>query len=256
MRNALPKPGCKRNRCCRQSDWADRRQRSIALASSPSDRTATRCRQAVASTGSPASSPVSKSFVRCTRHICASIIRSKSSIFSPRSRATYGLSCVGSRGMSGALEASMLDMKEPEGETLARGATTRRRQSGSDPDRAPRRHQGISRIAHRTGHRTRDRSRVDVGIVTSIVGIRRIEIVFEGAADHAGTTPMASAARCAGRSCEHSPSIRRIAERLSAAGCGLFRGHRRYPYDRAGSVKRRSGPNAGWLSTCGRRIRP
>ena len=31
---------------------------------------------------------------------------------------------------------------------------------------------------------------IDVGIVTSIAGIRRIEIVFEGAADHAGTTPM------------------------------------------------------------------
>ena len=31
---------------------------------------------------------------------------------------------------------------------------------------------------------------LDIGIVTSIVGIRRIEIMFEGAADHAGTTPM------------------------------------------------------------------
>ena len=31
---------------------------------------------------------------------------------------------------------------------------------------------------------------VDVGLVTSIVGIRRIEIAFEGEPDHAGTTPM------------------------------------------------------------------
>ena len=31
---------------------------------------------------------------------------------------------------------------------------------------------------------------VDLGLVTAIVGIARVEIVFEGAADHAGTTPM------------------------------------------------------------------
>lgn len=33
-------------------------------------------------------------------------------------------------------------------------------------------------------------NRIDLGLVTAIVGITRIEIVFEGAADHAGTTLM------------------------------------------------------------------
>jgi beta-ureidopropionase / N-carbamoyl-L-amino-acid hydrolase len=32
--------------------------------------------------------------------------------------------------------------------------------------------------------------KINVGIVTSIVGIRRVEIVFNGVAGHAGTTPM------------------------------------------------------------------
>ena len=33
-------------------------------------------------------------------------------------------------------------------------------------------------------------NKIDLGLVTAIVGITRIEVVFEGAADHAGTTPM------------------------------------------------------------------
>jgi N-carbamoyl-L-amino-acid hydrolase len=33
-------------------------------------------------------------------------------------------------------------------------------------------------------------SGIDIGLVTAIVGITRIEVVFEGAAGHAGTTPM------------------------------------------------------------------
>ena len=50
----------------------------------------------------------------------------------------YGLSCVGSRGMSGALEAQMLEMKEPGRRDAARGAAPRRRQSGCDRRRAAR----------------------------------------------------------------------------------------------------------------------
>jgi N-carbamoyl-L-amino-acid hydrolase len=35
-----------------------------------------------------------------------------------------------------------------------------------------------------------ERARVDIGVVTAIVGSRSFRIVFEGASDHAGTTPM------------------------------------------------------------------
>ena len=34
--------------------------------------------------------------------------------------------------------------------------------------------------------------KLDIGVVTAIAGITRIEIIVEGRADHAGTTPMGS----------------------------------------------------------------
>jgi beta-ureidopropionase / N-carbamoyl-L-amino-acid hydrolase len=58
-------------------------------------------------------------------------------------------------------------------------------------------------------------------VVSSIVGIRRIEIVFEGEADHAGTTPLhlrhalVAAANTVG-------IVRRIAEELDGEGSDYF----------------------------------
>ena len=67
----------------------------------------------------------------------------------------YGLSCVGSRGMTGLLDARMLSLTDPGGETL-RDALGR---VGGDPDRLDRgparRHQGIPGTAYRAGHRAR-----------------------------------------------------------------------------------------------------
>src|SRR5205085_10644868 len=37
---------------------------------------------------------------------------------------------------------------------------------------------------------TLEQDRVDIGVVTGIVGIRRYAVTFEGEANHAGTTPM------------------------------------------------------------------
>jgi beta-ureidopropionase / N-carbamoyl-L-amino-acid hydrolase len=63
---------------------------------------------------------------------------------------------------------------------------------------------------------------LDVGIVTSIVGIRRIEIVFEGAADHAGTTPMSLRHDALVAAAHTVVAVRRIAEQLAAEGAGYF----------------------------------
>ena len=101
----------------------------------------------------------------------------------------YGLSCVGSRGMVGALDASMLDLTEPGGEKL-RDAL---RRVGGEPDRLEAsQRQDIKAFLelHIEQGIVLESQSLDVGVVTSIVGIRRIEFVFEGAADHAGTTPM------------------------------------------------------------------
>src|SRR5580704_7943715 len=97
----------------------------------------------------------------------------------------YGLSCVGSRGMTGSLDGKMLDLVEPGGETL-RDAL---RRVGGDPDGLERaRRSDISAFLelHIEQGIVLESQSLDIGVVSSIVGIRRIEIIFEGEADHAG----------------------------------------------------------------------
>src|SRR5258708_26331485 len=101
----------------------------------------------------------------------------------------YGLSCVGSRGMTGLLDGRMLALTEPGGETL-RDALGR---VGGDPDRLEEAKRDDIKAfleLHIEQGIVLESQSLDVGIVTSIVGIRRIEVVFQGEADHAGTTPL------------------------------------------------------------------
>ncbi len=133
----------------------------------------------------------------------------------------YGLSCVGSRGMSGALEAPMLDLTEPAGETL-RDAL---RRVGGDPDRladAKRSDVNAFLELHIEQGIVLESQSLDVGIVTSIVGIRRIEIIFDGAADHAGTTPMHLRKDALVAAASTVASVRRIAEQLADEGKDYF----------------------------------
>jgi N-carbamoyl-L-amino-acid hydrolase len=133
----------------------------------------------------------------------------------------YGVSCVGSRGMSGRLTAAQLDFTNAAGETL-RDALTR---VGGDPERlgeARRSDIACAFELHIEQGTVLESGRLDVGIVTAIVGITRIETVFEGAAGHAGTTPMdrrkdalVAAARLVDR-------VRRLGEEFSARGEGYF----------------------------------
>lgn len=100
----------------------------------------------------------------------------------------YGLSCVGSRGMAGLLEPH-LALAAPDGESL-RDALSR---VGGDPARLPDAMRTDLRAfleLHIEQGPVLEQRGIDVGIVTSIAGVRRVEIVFDGAADHAGTTPM------------------------------------------------------------------
>lgn len=101
----------------------------------------------------------------------------------------YGVSCVGSRAMAGVLDDRMLGYTNAAGEPL-RDAINR---VGGD-------------VAHLDGARRADiaaylelhieqgvvlqNNKIDLGLVTAIVGITRVEVVFEGSADHAGTTLM------------------------------------------------------------------
>jgi N-carbamoyl-L-amino-acid hydrolase len=133
----------------------------------------------------------------------------------------YGLSCIGSRGMSGALEPQMLNMTNSEGEAL-RDAL---RRVGGDPDRlneARRRDIKAFIELHIEQGVVLEARSLDIGIVTAIVGIRRIELVFVGAADHAGTTPMALRHDALVAGANTVASVRRIAEQIAAEGQDYF----------------------------------
>jgi N-carbamoyl-L-amino-acid hydrolase len=133
----------------------------------------------------------------------------------------YGLSCVGSRGMTGALTPEMLNLVAPDGERLG----TALRRVGGDPDRLPlarRRDIAAFLELHIEQGIVLESRGLDVGIVTSIVGIRRIEITFQGSADHAGTTPMDLRHDALFAAAATVTSVRRIAEELAEEGTGYF----------------------------------
>ncbi|MFL9827019.1 Zn-dependent hydrolase [Rhodoplanes sp. SY1] len=103
----------------------------------------------------------------------------------------YGLSCVGSRGMAGALGPNELAMTGPGGETL--GAAIAR--VGGAPERlaeAVRDDIAAYLELHIEQGTVLESQKLDGGIVTAIVGITRLEIVFAGEAAHAGTVGMRS----------------------------------------------------------------
>jgi beta-ureidopropionase / N-carbamoyl-L-amino-acid hydrolase len=133
----------------------------------------------------------------------------------------YGLSCVGSRGMTGSLDGKMLDLVEPGGETL-RDAL---RRVGGDPDGLERaRRSDISAFLelHIEQGIVLESQPLDIGVVSSIVGIRRIEIIFEGEADHAGTTPLHLRHDALVAAAATVGTVRRIAKELDGQGSDYF----------------------------------
>jgi N-carbamoyl-L-amino-acid hydrolase len=101
----------------------------------------------------------------------------------------YGVSCIGSRGLSGRLSAEHLALRNKQDETL-QAALLR---MGGDPARLADAVRTDIRAAlelHIEQGPVLEAEAIDIGIVTAIVGITRIEITFQGTAGHAGTTPM------------------------------------------------------------------
>jgi N-carbamoyl-L-amino-acid hydrolase len=112
-------------------------------------------------------------------------------------------------------------LTEPGGEKLADAL----RRVGGDPDRvimAKRSDVAAFLELHIEQGIVLESQALDVGIVTSIVGIRRIEIIFEGAADHAGTTPLALRRDALVAAAGTVVSVRRTAEQFAAEGPGYF----------------------------------
>jgi N-carbamoyl-L-amino-acid hydrolase len=98
----------------------------------------------------------------------------------------FGVSCIGSRGMAGVRPPNWLDRKAGD-LTLAEGLAF----VGGDPEASGARTDIRAFLElHIEQGPVLETTHIDVGVVTAIAGITRIEIIVSGRADHAGTTPM------------------------------------------------------------------
>ncbi len=98
-------------------------------------------------------------------------------------------SCLGSRSFVGALTDEDWSATSSAGESVAE-AIERAGLNGRPPARFdPDRHRAYLEAHIEQGPHLEDRG-LAIGVVTSIVGIRAVEIIFTGQQNHAGTTPM------------------------------------------------------------------
>lgn len=133
----------------------------------------------------------------------------------------FGLSCIGSRGMASKLEPAMLQMTDSDGRVLGNAL----RDVGGDPDRIDSaRRDDIAAFLelHIEQGPVLEAEGIDIGVVTAIVGIRRIEIRFEGQAAHAGTAPMHLRRDAAYAGALTLAKVRERAEALASEGGPYF----------------------------------
>jgi N-carbamoyl-L-amino-acid hydrolase len=133
----------------------------------------------------------------------------------------FGVSCIGSRAIAGMLPAEMLAMTDERGRTLADGV----RAVGGVPERiADARRSDIAAFLelHIEQGPILEAEQLDVGVVTSIVGIRRLEIQFTGTAAHAGTAPMDMRRDAGFAGALAAVKVRERAEALSRSGEAYF----------------------------------
>lgn len=103
----------------------------------------------------------------------------------------FGISCVGSRAVSGNLRPSHLLLDDSSGATLAQAL----RAAGGDPERIgtaawdPSRLHSYLELHIEQGSQL-ERQHRSVGAVTAISGIHRAAVRLHGRPDHSGTTPM------------------------------------------------------------------
>lgn len=103
----------------------------------------------------------------------------------------WGLSCIGSRALTGHLQASDLELLHPQTQERLSDAITR---MGGNPS------QGLPQLTssdknafielHIEQGPVLEHEQIEIGIVTHIVGITRLKITFNGTSNHSGTTPM------------------------------------------------------------------
>lgn len=105
----------------------------------------------------------------------------------------FGLSCVGSRAIAGALTAEHLDLVDADGRTLGDALAAH---TGGDAHDALAAAWDADEVAafvelHIEQGRRLEVAGVPIGVVSAIAGIARCTVVCDGRPDHAGTTAMA-----------------------------------------------------------------
>lgn len=103
----------------------------------------------------------------------------------------YGSSCIGSRAWAGTLDAKLLAQTDGRGESLADAMG----RAGANVDELASARQAAGSIAaylelHIEQGPVLEQERADVGVVSGIVGIRRVHARVVGRPAHAGTTPI------------------------------------------------------------------
>jgi N-carbamoyl-L-amino-acid hydrolase len=133
----------------------------------------------------------------------------------------FGLSCIGSRGMTAQLDDAMLAMTDSTGRVLSDAMI----EVGGDATQlaaAERTDIAAFLEMHIEQGPVLEDQGIDIGVVGTIVAIRRIEILFEGRAAHAGTAPMHLRRDAAVAGAATLVAINRTARALAEAGEGYF----------------------------------
>ncbi len=133
----------------------------------------------------------------------------------------FGLSCIGSRGMAGVMDDKMLRYTDPAGEALSNAID---RVGGNVASLPSAKRNDIAAFfeLHIEQGLVLQNGKIDVGIVTAIVGITRTEIIFRGSADHAGTTPMHLRRDAFTPAAKTAVFVDRVAREFVARKAGLF----------------------------------
>lgn len=103
----------------------------------------------------------------------------------------FGISCIGSRALTGHIDASDMDRLDAEGHSFG----TALHEAGIDPAALLSARMDMSKVRafvelHIEQGPHLEEQGSQIGIVSSITGIKRFQVAFRGRPDHAGTTPM------------------------------------------------------------------
>lgn len=111
--------------------------------------------------------------------------------FSEEEGVRFGVPFIGSRALAGTVDAALLDRIDGRGMTVRDAISA----YGLDPDGLPESAAGRDALGYFEMHIEQgpvlDDMNAPLGIVSAIVGQSRLAVTFTGAANHAGTTPMA-----------------------------------------------------------------